>query len=248
MEDKNTPPSIPKPADGRDRANMLWEQVKMGWAMLVGSALHDVQPGRAREDPPAPQGDEPRIEKEGYAEEAIPWLDAVYRFSLRLTNGDRDAADDLVQVTFLRAHRFWHTFERGTNVKSWLFTICRNAHLHQQRSARSRMEQPDADFEDPIVETLSASALRPPAFDPSHQFFHDLIEEDVIVAIEELPQEFREVLVLSDMGDLTYKEIAEVLSIPLGTTKSRLFRARRILQERLRDYAMETGHIREEAR
>jgi hypothetical protein len=71
----------------------------MAWAMLAGPAHHDVQPGRERESPSTPRGDEPALSKEGYAEEALPWLDAVYRFALRLTQGDRDAAEDLVQET-----------------------------------------------------------------------------------------------------------------------------------------------------
>lgn len=232
--------------DGERKANALWERVRMGWAMLAGRTLHEAHSGREREKPPPPRGDEPRLAKAGYAEEALPWLDAVYRFAVRLTNGDQDRADDLVQETFLRAHRFWHTYERGTNAKSWLFTICRNAFLHQERSLQKKAERPEADFQEPVVEHQVNSALKPGAEDPSHDFFHGLIGDEIISAIDALPEEFREVLILSDMGDLTYREIAEVLGIPLGTTKSRLFRARRILQDQLRDYAIESGHLQDE--
>lgn len=222
------------------------ERIRMAWAMLARGTDRDVHSGRDREPPSPPRGDEPALSKEGYAEEALPWLDAVYRFALRLTKGDRDAAEDLTQDTFLRAHRFWHTFERGTNAKSWLFTICRNSYLNQKEKVQSRRELPAADL-DAAAESLSAASLFEPTDpDPEHAFFHRLIEDEVVQAIDELPEDFREVIVLSDLGDLKYSEIAEVLGIPLGTAKSRLFRARRMLQERLRDFAVRSGYAKEE--
>ncbi len=217
----------------------------MAWAMLSGRTEHDVRSGRPREGRPAPRDEERAIAAEGFAEEALPWLDAVYRFALRLTRGDRDAAQDVTQETFLRAHRFWDTYERGTNAKSWLFTVCRNTFLHQRRSVQNQRERPAADF-DAHVEALSAkSAFAGTAPDPEHEFFSRLIDDEVVEAIDALPEEFHEVLVLSDLGDLRYAEIAEVLSIPVGTVKSRLFRARRLLQDRLRDFAIESGYLRE---
>jgi hypothetical protein len=96
----------------------MWETVRMAWAVLSGRGKRDVHAGRPRERKPETGGDQPRLSKEGFAEEALPWLDAVYRFSLRLTSGDHDAADDLAQETFLRAHRFWHSYEGGTRVKA----------------------------------------------------------------------------------------------------------------------------------
>jgi RNA polymerase sigma-70 factor (ECF subfamily) len=224
----------------------IWERVRMAWTMLSGRTDRDVRPGRARESRPPSTPDRPALSKEGYAEEALPWLDAVYRFSLRLTAGDRDAAEDLVQETFLRAHRFWDTFERGTNAKSWLFTICRNTYLHQKELVRSQRERPAADL-DARVEALSAaSAFEKAPPDPEREFFDRLIDDEVVEAIDALPEEFRDVLVLSDLGDLKYTEVARVLDIPVGTAKSRLFRARRILQERLREFALDAGYVREE--
>lgn len=217
----------------------------MAWAMLSGNMPHDTRPGRPRESAPEPPAEASAIEAEGFAEEALPWLDAVYRFSMRLTKGDEDAAEDLVQETFLRAHRFWHTYERGTNAKSWLFTICRNTFLHQKELVRNKREQPAADM-DARVEALSAeSAFEKPSTDPEQDFFNDLIDDQVVEAIDSLPDDYREVLVLSDLGDLKYAEIAEVLDIPVGTVKSRLFRARNLLQDRLREFAVESGYIEE---
>jgi RNA polymerase sigma-70 factor, ECF subfamily len=225
----------------------MWETVRMAWAMLSGRGKRDVHAGRPRERKPATPGDEPRLSKAGFAEEALPWLDAVYRFSVRLTSGDRDAAEDLVQETFLRAHRFWHTFEGGTNAKSWLFTICRNTYLHERDSARNQRERPAADLDPRAEELASASAFHDAVSGPERDFFDALIDDEVVEAIDDLPDDFREVLVLSDLGDLKYAEIARVLDIPVGTVKSRLFRARKLLQERLRDFAVRSGYVQEDA-
>ena len=223
----------------------LWEQVRMAWATLSGRARHDVQSGRERAVRAAPRDEVPALAAEGFAEEALPWLDAVYGFALRLTRGDRDAAEDLVQDTFLRAHRFWHRYERGTNAKSWLFTICRNTYLHGKEKAINRYEQPAADV-DARVETLATvSAWGTGSERPDREFFDRLIDSQIIEAIDDLQEDFREVLVLSDLGDLKYAEIAEVLDLPVGTVKSRLFRARRILQERLRSFAVNSGYVQE---
>jgi RNA polymerase sigma-70 factor (ECF subfamily) len=221
----------------------MWERVRMAWSMLSGRTDHHVMPGRPRESRPAPEADGGAIAADGFAEEALPWLDAVYRFSMRLTRGDRDAAEDLAQDTFLRAHRFWHTYQRGTSAKSWLFTICRNTYLHQRELVRNQRELPAADL-DPRLEALSAvSAIEKLSSDPEQEFFTRLIDDQVVEAIDGLPAEFHEVLVLSDLGDLKYGEIAEVLNIPVGTVKSRLFRARRLLQDQLREYAVEAGYV-----
>lgn len=223
----------------------LWGRVRMAWAMLGGPPVHaDVAAGRPRGERASPEGDEPALAAEGFAEEALPWLDAVNHFALRLTRGDRDAAEDLTQDTFLRAHRFWHRFQRGTNVKSWLFTICRNTFLHGQERMRTQKERPAADFNTRVEALSSMSVLGGTVQDPEHAYFGRLIDDEVLGAIDALPEDFRNVLVLSDLGDLTYHDIAEVLAIPVGTVKSRLFRARRLLQEQLRDFAIRSGYLR----
>jgi RNA polymerase sigma-70 factor (ECF subfamily) len=223
----------------------MWNMVRMAWSMLAGPPDRDVRPGRPRESRPLPEPDELPIAAEGFAEEALPWLDAVYSFAIRLTRGDRDAADDLVQETFLRAHRFWHTFQRGTNAKSWLFTICRNTYLHEKQLVRSQRERPAADLDARVEALAAATAFEESPPDPEREFFSRLIDDRVIEAIDELPVEFHEVLVLSDLGDLKYGEVAQVLDIPVGTAKSRLFRARRLLQDRLREFAIESGYVQE---
>ena len=222
----------------------LWATVRAAWGKLSGRRGRRVLAGRPREEPNRPAV-APAIAADGFVEEALPWLDAVYRFSLRLTRGDRDAAEDLAQETFMRAHRFWHTFVRGTNAKSWLFTICRNTHIHREERVRNRRERPASDL-DADVEALAArSPLVHPSTDPEQEFFELMIDDEVVEAIDDLPEEFHDVLVLSDLGDLRYAEIAEVLDIPVGTVKSRLFRGRRLLQKRLRDFAVQSGYVEE---
>ena len=226
----------------------LWERVEMAWAMLSGTSRHSVDPPRRSRARPESRGDEPETRKDGFSDEALPWLDAVYSFSMRLTGGDGDEAADLVQETFLRAHRFWGKFERGTNVKSWLFTICRNTFLHRKDLARNRREQPASQTDTELDRIPTAPLFHVKSKDPERTFFHGLIDDEVVSAIDELPHDFREVLVLSDLGELRYAEIAEVLDIPVGTVKSRLFRARNLLQERLRAFAVRSGYLEESVR
>lgn len=225
----------------------LWDRVEMAWAMLSGGKRHDVEGARQREARPEPRGDEPEIRKDGFSEEALPWLDAVYSFAMRLTQGDGDDAADLVQETFLRAHRFWRQYEQGTNVKSWLFTICRNTFLHRKDLARNRREQPASQTDTDFERVPTAPLFHVRTEDPERSFFQGLIDDEVIAAIDALPHDFKEVLVLSDLGDLRYAEIAQVLDIPVGTVKSRLFRARNILQEKLRAFAARSGYLEETA-
>jgi RNA polymerase sigma-70 factor (ECF subfamily) len=188
---------------------------------------------------------EQQLAKRGFAEEALPWLDAVFRFTLRLTAGNRAEADDIVQETFLRAYRHWHTFERGTSARAWLFTIARNVFLRsRERQARiPETLESELDFD---VAAVSASQILREAVehDPESRFFSSFIDEEVTRAVEQLPPDFREVVVLSDIEGLNYGEIADVVDVPLGTVKSRLYRGRRLLQRALYDYAIEMGYLR----
>ncbi len=172
-----------------------------------------------------------------FEQEALPHLDAVYRFALRLTGSPADA-EDLVQETFLRAWRSWDHYTPGTRAKSWLFTICRNAFLRQrqQDNRRTQVVQEAGPAETPLFM---------PAYqeDPEGTFFNNLVDETVLHQIEQIPADFREVVLLSDLEGLSYAEIADVLDIPLGTVKSRLFRGRKLLQKQLYEYAYEAGIV-----
>ncbi len=183
---------------------------------------------------------------ESFQEEALPHLDAVYRFALRLTGSAADA-EDLVQETFLRAFRAWDQYTPGTRAKSWLFTICRNVFLRQRKRDRRREETVrDAAAE---VDTKGLPTGEIPVFttayqyDPEGQFFAGIVDGGILGAIDRLPDDFRDTVVLSDLEGLAYAEIAELLDIPVGTVKSRLFRGRRLLQQMLYEYATQTGYV-----
>lgn len=174
--------------------------------------------------------------------EALPHFDAVYRFSLRLTGSAADA-EDLAQETFLRAYRAWNRYQSGTRAKSWLFTICRNAFLRQRQHDTRR----DEIMRQAVLQAAPAD-VTPVLFvreypDPEGSFFFSLIDRHILDSIEAVPGEFREVVLLSDLEGLSYAEISDVLDVPLGTVKSRLFRGRRLLQQALYAYACECGYV-----
>ncbi len=188
--------------------------------------------------------------KPGFHEEALPCMDAVYRFALRMCRGDDADAADAVQETFLRAYRSWGTYTRGTKVLSWLFTICRNVVLRHAERRSSRPESTASDLDVDDIELLAArvdTAGNGPR-DSEDAYFDSIVDEEVLRAIDALPAEFREPVILKDLQDLSYAEIAQVLGIPRGTVKSRLHRGRRILMDTLHDYAIEVGYIPDSGR
>lgn len=184
-------------------------------------------------------------EKAGFSDEALPHMDVVYRFALRLCQGRRSEADDLLQETYLRAYQSWHTYQRGSECRSWLFTICRNEFLKKVQRGQRRPEVLSSEV-DADVESLAATAVFSAVshMDPEREFFEAFVDEEVMAAIDRLSDPFREALVLSDLEGMGYQQIGEILEIPTGTVKSRIFRARRILQESLYEYALEMGYIK----
>lgn len=176
-----------------------------------------------------------------FHEEVLPHLDAVYRFALRLA-GEADVAEDLVQETFLRAWRSFDQYERGSRARSWLFTICRNVFLRQRERTQRHSEIVEA--ESPRTESvINPLWTETKDADPEGRFFGRIVDDEVLGAIDALPEEFRTAVVLSDLEGLNYQEIGEVLDVPVGTVKSRLFRGRRRLQKVLYDYAVEMGYV-----
>jgi RNA polymerase sigma-70 factor (ECF subfamily) len=170
-----------------------------------------------------------------FDDEVLPHLDLLYRVALRLT-ADSASAEDLVQDAVLKALRAWGSFRPGSNVRAWLVTILRNEFINGWRRTRRAPQQVDSDTQPETAD--------PHDPDPEGRFFAELVDEEVTAALDSLPDEFREVVVLSDLEGLPYAEVAEALDIPVGTVKSRLFRGRRILKGLLRRYAQETGVIR----
>jgi RNA polymerase sigma-70 factor (ECF subfamily) len=174
-----------------------------------------------------------------FEDEALIHLDALYGLALRLSGGDEPRAEDLVQEAVLKAYRAWDRFEAGTNCRAWLMTILRNTFINQFRQQKTRPSP--VEFEQ-VAERPSSDALY--EADPEGRIFDRIIDDQVITAIDELPDEFRVAIVLSDLEGLSYQEVAELMGIPVGTVKSRLFRARKRLQERLYDYAVEMGYLK----
>ncbi len=179
-----------------------------------------------------------------FEEEILPQIDAVYSFALHLSK-DRDLADDLTQETFLRAFKNIGGYTPGSRPKSWLFTICRNLFLRRrERSARHREIVSEVAEKDPRqLSRENTVFMEVRNRDPEGEFWKGIVDDEVLNAIERLPHEFREAVVLSDIEDLPYDEVAEVLGVPVGTVKSRLFRGRKLLQKKLYDYASEQGII-----
>ncbi len=181
---------------------------------------------------------EPVRHPDSFEREALPHLDTVYRVALRLS-GDPSRAEDLVQDTMLKAFRAWSQFRPGTNARAWLLTILRNTFINEYRKQKREPTPVDFDVVEPYI--MRQGGLDA---DPEGTFFSRIVDAKVLEAVDALPTDFREALVLSDMEGMSYAEVAESLEIPIGTVKSRLFRARRLLQARLYDHAVEMGYIK----
>lgn len=169
--------------------------------------------------------------------EALPHLDSLYRMALRLT-GEPARAEDLVQETMLKAYRAWRQYKPGTNARAWLLTILRNTFINEYRRRKREPIPVDLEAVEPYAIYRSVEQT-----DPEGAFFSQIVDAKVLEAIDRLPPDFRDVLALSDMEGLSYAEIADTLEIPVGTVKSRLFRARRQLQRELYEHAVEMGYI-----
>ena len=177
------------------------------------------------------------LRRAGFEREALPHLDQVYTTALYLS-GDPDRAADLVQETFLKSFRFFHRFELGTNCRAWLLTILHNTFRNRYRSERKFLGHVDLD--EPAV-TAEATIQRGAEDDPEILVLSGLLDHQVEAALQALPEDFRTVVVLVDLQDLTYEECASVVGCPIGTVRSRLSRARRLLASVLADYARERG-------
>lgn len=183
-------------------------------------------------------------DRQAFQEEAIPHLDALYGTALRLTKSEEDA-EDLIQETMLKAYRYFDKYEKGTNCKAWLFKIMTNTFINRYRKLQKRKEfLVDDDFR-PLQERAVAPERTPfdDNYETQEQLFYKMFGDEVKSALEEIPVDFRMVVLLADLQDFAYKEIAEIMDCPIGTVMSRLYRGRRMLQARLADYASAQGYI-----
>ena len=173
--------------------------------------------------------------------EALRHLDALYRTALRMTRSEADA-EDLVQETYIRAFRFREQFTLGTNMKAWLFRILTNTFINTYRRKAAQPEVTDLEGVDEfsLYRRMAGDRAASSSPDPEAELLSRVVDTEVTDALEELPEKFR-TTVLLDVEGFSYKEIAEMLSIPIGTVMSRLHRGRKFLQKRLYDLARERG-------
>ncbi len=181
-----------------------------------------------------------RANEKLFQTEMIPHMDLLYNFALR-TTGNADDAKDLLQDTYLKAFRFIDKYERGTNAKAWLFRIMKNSFINDYRRQSRTPEQVDFDEIEEYYDLVREKTGE--KNDLRAEFFDNLLDDDVVTAMESLTEEFRTIIILSDLEGLTYEEIAEVLEIPLGTVRSRLHRARKAMQEKVKTFAVREGYI-----
>ncbi len=176
-----------------------------------------------------------------FEQEALPHLPALHSAALRMTRNEKDA-EDLVQDTLLRAYRFFDTFQAGTNCKAWLFRILTNVFCNRYREReREHVVMTEAESSSANLEQFVGGPTDPR--DVETALLGRMVSSDVEKALAAVPSDFRMAVILADLEDFSYKEIAEIMDCPAGTVMSRLFRGRKILQGLLHDYAVEQGII-----
>ena len=178
-----------------------------------------------------------KSKNESFARDALPWMEDVYRFALSLTRDPADA-QDIVQETYLRAYRSWHTFDPDSDCRRWLFTICRNAFLRSRQQGRLEVDVTDADAE----ALAAARAHRAMMDDGTDRLLASVdLRPALDHALANLDEPFRTAVQLVDVEDQSYEAAAEILGVPIGTVRSRLFRGRRQMQQSLVAYAADAG-------
>jgi RNA polymerase sigma-70 factor, ECF subfamily len=170
-------------------------------------------------------------------------LDGMFRVAMRYTR-DRTQAEDLVHDTVVRALRFQDRFERGTNFKAWVYTILTHTFIHKYRRGKREREILEGATQEDVASQLRSEASRELAASPENAYVEQLLSDDVVKALDSLPEDFRTVVVLCDLEGLAYKDIAEAVNVPVGTVMSRLYRGRRLLEQKLAGLALERGIIK----
>lgn len=183
-------------------------------------------------------------ERRRFQADALPLLDSLYGAALRMTRNPQDA-EDLVQETMLRAYRAFDRFEAGTNLKAWLFRILTNAYINTYRKRQREPQKVSADEveEFDLYQELKNHDTQFEAT-PESIVLDSLVDSDIIDAIEDLPEQFRLAVVLSDIEGFSYAEMAEIMDVPMGTVMSRLHRGRKALQKRLWQLARDRGIVK----
>lgn len=174
-----------------------------------------------------------------FEQEALPHMNALYSFAVRLCR-DRDDASDLLQETFLKGYRFFDKFESGTNCKAWLFRILKNTYINQYRKDKKEPDTIEYDTIEEFYDLIRSESSE--STDLQKRIFDNLLDDEISIALDSLPESFRTAIILCDLEGMTYDEISEILECPIGTVRSRLHRARNILASKLIKYAKNRGY------
>jgi RNA polymerase sigma-70 factor (ECF subfamily) len=192
---------------------------------------------------PALTGD---AQKRGWDFEAaaMPFVDSLYNTAYRMTRNSEDA-EDLVQETYFKAYKYYDKFQEGTNFKAWLFKILKNTFINSYRKQQQQPPRTDfADIEGSFEQQISPEVTER-LLSPEQELLSDVLDEDVQRAMDTLPEDYRMAVVLADLEGFSYKEIAEILEVPVGTVMSRLYRGRKLLEAAMLEYAQEHGYLRD---
>lgn len=182
-------------------------------------------------------------DRENFERDALPYAHALYSYALRMAGNHQDA-EDLVQETFLKAYRSYDRFAEGTNLRAWLYRILTNTYFNQYRQRQTRPEVLSLDVADDFYlfhKLLPEEASDPSLISAEAKVVESMMAEDVRRAIDQLPEQFRVPILLADLEGFSYKEIASMLEIPMGTVMSRLSRGRKGLQKALWEVAKKQG-------
>ena len=183
-------------------------------------------------------------ERAAFADLALEYMPALYSAALRMTHNPADA-EDLVQETYLKAYRSFGSFAEGTNLKAWLYRILTNTYINAYRAKQRRPVESDLDDVEDLYLYRRLGSLEQLAVSRSaeEQLMDVFSEGEVRAALDELPDNFRMAVYMADVEGFSYKEIAEILDIPIGTVMSRLHRGRKAMQKALYEFAVESGLV-----
>jgi RNA polymerase sigma-70 factor (ECF subfamily) len=180
------------------------------------------------------------IQEDVFTNETLPHRNALYNYALKIS-GNSDDAQDLVQETYYKAYRHFDKFQSGTNSKAWMFMILKNSFINDYRKSKREPYKLDYEQIQNFYENVKSDRAQENNLDKD--FYNDLLDDELTQAIDQLPTKMREVFLLCDLDGNSYEETAELVGCPVGTVRSRLHRARHMLQETLFDYAKDKGFL-----
>jgi RNA polymerase sigma-70 factor (ECF subfamily) len=180
------------------------------------------------------------ISEDVFTNETLPHRNALYNYALKIS-GNSDDAQDLVQETYYKAYRHFDKFQTGTNSKAWMFMILKNSFINDYRKSKREPYKLDYEQIQNFYENVKSDRSQTNNLDT--EYFNNLFDDELTEAIDQLPTKMREVFLLCDLDGNSYEETAELVGCPIGTVRSRLHRARHLLQEVLFDYAKDRGYL-----